>query len=161
MTDKNKQSLPNHTLLFFKERDNSFYEIKLKHLDDKNLEYSIRTLLNEILEYEKITNDRIWLLHTKDLKTFLESINDLEKDYYYRLNNPSSSEDDSDSDSTTDDELIQKALARRMKSEPSNIVIDNDNISDSEMEDVLSLSRRFRYILNRLDNIEKKLNIAS
>ena len=160
MTDKNKQPLPNHNLLFFKERDNSFYELKLKHLDDKNLEYSIRTLLNEILEYEKIVNDRVWLLHIKDLKTFLESINDVEKEYYDKLNN-STSEDESDSDSTTDDELIQKALARRMKSEPSNIVIDNDNISDSEMEDVLSLSRRFRYILNRLDNIEKKLNITS
>ena len=160
MTDKNKQPLPNHNLLFFKERDNEFYELKLKHLDDKNLEYSIRTLLNEILEYEKIVNDRVWLLHIKDLKTFLESINDVEKEYYDKLNN-STSEDESDSDSTTDDELIQKALARRMKSEPSNIVIDNDNISDSEMEDVLSLSRRFRYILNRLDNIEKKLNITS
>ena len=158
MTDKNKQPLPNHNLLFFKERDSSFYEIKLKHLEDKNLEYTIRTLLNEILEYEKIVNDRLWLLHNKDLKTFLESINDIEKEYYDKLNN-STSEDDSDSDSTTDDELIQKALARRMKSEPSNIIIDNDNISDSEMEDVLSLSRRFRYILNRLDNIEKKLKI--
>jgi len=63
-------------------------------------------------------------------------------------------EDDSGSESASgsedDDETIQQVLARRLKSESTQDVITEETIADSEDEDVISLSRRIRYIYSKL-----------
>lgn len=150
---KHATSLPSHTYLTFKEyaEDDKFYEIYLNDIADKDLEHDIRCMMNASLDSEKRDKHRCWLLSKKDVNNFFEAIEELEKE------DRKEEESDSSSDSSTDDELIQKALARRMKSESSSTVIEEYNISDSEMEDVLSLSRRLRYVLKRLDYLEKQL----
>ena len=145
--------LPTHPYFIFKEADSKFYEVSIREIEDKDLEHDIRGMMNANFDTEKKDKQRVWLVAKSDLKQFLEAIAQLEK-------GDDNEEDQSDSDTdTTDDELIQKALARRMKSESSSTVIEDNAISDSEMEDVLSLSRRLRYLMKRIDTIEKHLKL--
>jgi hypothetical protein len=151
---RHQTPLPTHPYLTFKEyaEDDHFYEIYLVELEDKDLEHNIRSMMNASLDSEKREKCRCWLLAKKDVTSFIEAVKEIEQE-------DDKSEDESDS--TTDDELIQKALARRMKSETSSTVIEDTNISDSEMEDVLSLSRRIRYLMRRISYLEKQLEKVS
>ena len=155
MTSKtNLASLPQHPFFSFKEtKDRKHYEITITDIPDKDLEHDIRGMMNANLKTEKKDRERIWILEKKDIENFLEAIEELQKD-----EEEEEEEEEEDSDSSTDDELIQKALARRMKSESSSDIIDEDHISDSEMEDVLSLSRRLRYIISRVQRLETKFD---
>ena len=67
------------------------------------------------------------------------------------------SSEESDDESSTDDELIQKVLARRLMSESTQDIIDNDLIEDSENEDVISLSRRLRHLYKEFNSIKNQL----
>jgi hypothetical protein len=67
------------------------------------------------------------------------------------------SSEESDDSSSTDDELIQKVLARRLMSESTQDIIDNDLIEDSENEDVISLSRRLRHLYKEFNTIKNQL----
>lgn len=70
-----------------------------------------------------------------------------------RSNTPSSSS--SSSSDSSDDERIQKTIRRREKHSK-----DKDELHtsvDSDSEDVVSLSRRIRYISRKLSEMEKKL----
>ena len=145
--------LPTHPYFNFKESDSKFYEVSIREIEDKDLEHDIRGMMNANFDTEKRDKLRVWLVAKTDIKQFLEAIEHLEKG---EDNEEEESESDSDS---TDDELIQKALARRMKSESSSTLIEENAISDSEMEDVLSISRRLRYIMKRLEVIEKHLKL--
>jgi hypothetical protein len=66
------------------------------------------------------------------------------------------SETESESDST-DDELIQKVLTRRFKSQSEQEVLEEEIISDSENEDVLSLCRRIRHVYKEINNLKEEL----
>jgi hypothetical protein len=144
--------LPTHPYFNFKESDSKFYEVSIREIEDKDLEHNIRGMMNTNFDTEKRDKVRVWLVAKSDIKHFLEAIDHLEK------GEDNEEEIESESDST-DDELIQKALSRRMKSESSSTLIEENAISDSEMEDVLSISRRLRYIMKRLDIIEKHLKL--
>lgn len=151
------KNLPSHPFFTFKSIDKKFYEISISKIEDKNIHDKIIDMMNNVLHTNNLDKVQKWLLPKSDVSSFLDAI--------YKIEHPELNEDndipiESDSDSTTDDELIQKALARRMKHETGTTCIKEDNISDSEMEDVLSISRRLRFIMLRLKNIEKQLNIV-
>ena len=59
----------------------------------------------------------------------------------------SSSEHEKSEDESSEDEMIQLALARKLKYESSQKVIEEDNIDNSDLEDVISMCRRIRYLL--------------
>ena len=66
--------------------------------------------------------------------------------------------DTSDSeDSDSDDEMIQAALARRFKSESAGKVIEEEKVTDSEDEDVISVSRRMRHLYRTVDDLRKRV----
>jgi hypothetical protein len=71
-----------------------------------------------------------------------------------RSSHSSSSSDDSES--STDDELIQKVLARRFMSSSDQQEIELETIEDSENEDVISLSRRLRYLYKQIKELKEK-----
>ena len=73
--------------------------------------------------------------------------------------NERSSADDSDSDS--DDELLQKALARRILSESTHREVDLEEVDNSDMEDVVSVSRRLRHIYKMLEKQNKLIDQQS
>lgn len=63
-----------------------------------------------------------------------------------------------DSDETsTDDEMVQKVLARRLKSESTQDEIPETNISDSENEDVLSVCRRLRHLYREMNILKSEI----
>jgi hypothetical protein len=72
--------------------------------------------------------------------------------------NKSSDDSSTDDSSSTDDEMIQKVLARRLKSESTQDLIEEDSISDSENEDVLSLCRRIRHLYKEINGLKTELN---
>lgn len=59
--------------------------------------------------------------------------------------------------SSTDDELVQKALARRLMSESTQKEIDEDKIDDSEMEDIVSACRRFRFLYREIRMLKQRI----
>lgn len=67
------------------------------------------------------------------------------------------SDEESDGNSTSDDELIQLALARKMKSESSQKEIDDEEIKDSDEEDAVSYSRRLRHVYKVLADYRKRI----
>ena len=60
-------------------------------------------------------------------------------------------------DDESDDELIQEALRRRYKSQSSGKVIDDEQIEDSDVEHVTSLSRRLRHIYRLIDALSRRV----
>lgn len=64
----------------------------------------------------------------------------------------------SDESSDDEDETIQRVLARRIKSQSSQKSIEEENISDSENEDVISHSRRFRHLYSEIKSLKTKIN---
>ena len=148
-------SCPTNQFIFFRDYtdDEDFFELKIKKIPDEDLREKIYSFINENLDYERRGNHRYFLLAKTDLNHFLTEIDNLEKGI--KNSDDSSS---SDGDTSTEDELIQTALNRRLVSESTQDVISNNIVSDSDMEDVLSISRRLRYILNKLTDHEKRLS---
>lgn len=62
-----------------------------------------------------------------------------------------------DESSSTDDELIQKALTRRLMSESTQKEIDADRVDDSELEDVVSVCRRFRFLYREIKMLKQRI----
>ena len=96
--------------------------------------------INENLDYERRGNHRYHLLAKSDLNHFLTEIDNVEQGI--KDDDDEEEEELEDNEEDTDDELIQQALNRRLKSESTNSSIDEDHVSDSDMEDVISITRR-------------------
>jgi hypothetical protein len=126
-----------HISIFYLNK--KFYGISLKDKDDKRWE----SFLNKTLEYSSEHN--CWIVNNKSLRDFTKLVDNHE-------------ETDSESSSSTDDELIQKTLCRRLTIQKSKqSLIDEHNVSDSEMEDVVSLTRRIRYLLKKVSQLEERV----
>jgi hypothetical protein len=67
-------------------------------------------------------------------------------------------EDYSEEDSDTDDELIQKVLSRRLMSESSHKSITEEDVENSDYEDVVSSMRRFRHIYTELKTLRNRVS---
>jgi len=71
-------------------------------------------------------------------------------------------EDDDKTDSSgsesSDDELIQKVLARKLMSESSHKVIDTEDVDNSDLEDIVSYSRRMRHIYSVLKDLRSRVH---
>ena len=119
-----------------------FLKVDLK-IEDKYWE----EFLNESLEYSR--DNKCWILIQTELKDFISLINNVDDD-----DKESSSESDS-----SDDELIQQTLKRRLTSESKQTVIEEDHVSDSHDEDVLSVTRRIRGIYKYIYSLEKRIKM--
>jgi hypothetical protein len=129
-----------HEFISIKTLNKKFLMVDLKK-DDKHWE----DFLDESLEYSK--EHKCWVLVHDELNDFIDLIKNVEDD---------KDRSDSESDST-DDELIQKTLTRRLTSESKQLVIEDTNVSDSEMEDVLSSVRRIRGLYKMIRGLEKRI----
>jgi hypothetical protein len=164
---------------------NKIYDIIVLTKNDDNITLFNRwyKILEELFSNNKQGYN--YLLKTEDLEDFIEFVQNLNKKHKkkdkrsYESNNKKHNNDlssDSDeksdrskysdeeeeeysskSDESTDDELIQKTLSRRLKSASNQQIIEEENISDSEMEDVISICRRLRYLLKNINEIKNKL----
>jgi hypothetical protein len=123
--------------------------------------------LDNTLEYSK--DNKCWFVNTNEIDSLLEMINSFtsetirqnrdnhkEDDHSNTESDESYSDDESSDD--TDDELIQKTLARRLKSESKQLEIEEHHVSDSEYEDVVSITRRLRYLYKYIKNLEHRIH---
>jgi hypothetical protein len=69
----------------------------------------------------------------------------------------SDNEKEESDEESSDDEMIQAVLARKMKNESSGKVIDSETINDSDEEDCVSHSRRFRHIYALLESLRSRM----
>ena len=99
--------------------------------------------LDESLEYSK--EHKCWVLINTEFKDFVELVKNVEN------------KESSDESESSDDEMIQKTLSRRLKSASKQLEIDENHVSDSELEDVLSVTRRIRGLYKRVRALEKRI----
>ena len=139
----------NHSHISITSLNKKFYGVSLKNNSDDKEADKWEDILNESLEYSK--ENKCWIVNNKEIKEFICLIENLSNDN-------SESESDSESESSTDDELIQKTLTRRLTSQSKQHLIEQDHASDSEMEDVVSLTRRIRYLYKTISELEKRVS---
>jgi hypothetical protein len=137
-----------------KDKDNGISDYDMKHIFIEDNNEGLFKLLKKFNPVKK--NDGIIIL-----KKFKNEVKEIYNEYLSISNEDdieqeeNENEDDSES---SDDELIQEVLQRRLKSESENLLIEEDNIQNSDDEDVISLSRRLRYVLKELEKLKNNLN---
>lgn len=126
--------------------------ISIEPLNKKYLKVDIikdskswENFLDKSLDYSK--DHKCWVLIPSELKDFIELLKNIEEE----------SDSDNSSDDSTDDEEVKKALTRRLKSESKQTEIEETHVSDSELEDTLSVVRRIRGLYKRIRGLEKRI----
>jgi hypothetical protein len=147
----------NHKYISLSPLNKKFYGVSLKNQkltsDEYDEEEEWRSFLEDALEYSD--EHSCWVVSKKEINDFLQLIENVED----KFKNDSKYDDESHDESSddTDDELIQKTLSRRLKSESKQYEIDEDYVSDSQLEDVSSLSRRLRYLYSTVKSLQKRI----
>jgi hypothetical protein len=96
-----------------------------------------------------------WIVPLSDKDDFMKNLGPALEEYH---KNPYVSDVESEAESSdTDDESIQKVLSKRLTVESKGEIIEDETLSDSEMEDVISLSRRTRGLYKKLKEIRQML----
>lgn len=135
-----------------KDKDNGISDYDMKHIFIEDNNEGLFKLLKKFNPVKK--NDGIIIL-----KKFKNEVKEIYNEYLSISNEDYIEQEEEEEDSeSSDDELIQEVLQRRLKSESENLLIEEDNIQNSDDEDVISLSRRLRYVLKELDNLKNNLN---
>jgi hypothetical protein len=148
-----------HEFISISNLNKKFYKIQLKKHDSSSDRISRdmdewASFLEDALEYSK--EHSCWIVNKKEIHDFIELVKNVEEKIYDEKD--SSEEDYSESESSdTDDELVQKTLARRLKSQSKQDEIDEDYVSDSELEDVTSVCKRFRYLYSVIRKLTKRV----
>ena len=148
-----------HSLIVVDFFDKKYYKV---HLKEPNETWTKR--LDDILDAIKedrakhLPPNKYYYLRRSEYDDFVELV----KKYDRRdANEESESEEETDhtttEESSTDEELIQKTLARRLNSESKQYEDDKDHVSESDMEDVVSLCRRFRSVYKLLTNMATRI----
>jgi len=152
-----------HPFLGIYDHNKKYYRVLLK--DDNCKKW--KSILDDTMETIYHDSTLYYLLNKKEYKEFLDLVKSVDKkdsknkkddSATHRAEEESSdTEEESSESSDTDDELIQKTLSRRLTSESKGYEVDDDHVSDSEMEDVISLSRRFRAVYKVVKNLAKRI----
>lgn len=110
--------------------------------------------LDDALDYSK--EHKCWIIKNEEIKEFqklLDNVSKDEKEHRGYQSEQSSSESESESD----DELAKLTLQRRLKSESSQYEIEEETVEDSLDEDVISTSRRLRYLYKVISSLRKRI----
>jgi hypothetical protein len=147
--------IPENRWLLFKERDTRNLNVFQKDLPDEE-EYKAVSALLEQLKYDK--KNKCYVLKKSDVNEFLEAIPELLKQIKENAENPQEEEDShNDDESSEDDATIQLVLTKNLKHKSNGDIIEDTNVSDSELEESISLSRRLRAVYARLAELERKV----
>ena len=142
----------NHPYIYVQPYTKSLWKVSLKKESDEWQDF-----LDDALDYSK--EAKSWIIKVDELEEFrnlLENINEEKKSKKESSSEEESSSSDSDS---TDDELIQKTLSRRLKSESRQLVIEEENVEDSLDEDVISTTRRLRHVYKLIRDLRKRIEV--
>jgi hypothetical protein len=142
-----------HEYLGIYEHNKKYLRVLLK--DDNCKKW--KTILDDTMETIMHDGTMYYLLNKKEYNEFLDLIKSVDKKDNKKVDDENEDITDTSESSDTDDELIQKTLTRRLTSQSKGYEIDDDHVSDSEMEDVISLGRRFRAVYKVIKNLAKRL----
>ena len=134
--------LPTHSAISFiphKSGAHVLVTIK-KDTDPEDADMLIEFLDENFKRNGKTSNQ--WIVKSDEVEDLVNAIDDVLS---------GANEDESD------DELIQEALARRFKSQSSGKHIEEDNVNDSEDEDVISLCRRMRHLYKVIGALKQQV----
>jgi hypothetical protein len=125
---------------------------------DKFLNKILDPITNEDLKVHPTSERKYYYLSRDEYGDFIELVDKFDRK---QRNEESESESESShsttDESSTDDELIQKTLTRRLTRGSQGYENDQDHVSDSELEDVISLCRRFRSVYTLVKNMAKRI----
>lgn len=165
------EQIDNEYLIIEKRGD--IVNLKVRNDLDEDWKLTLNNFLEDNVHYDKKKN--VYQVKHKDFVSFLGDITSLHTRYTSmkekRKSKKTSSESksrsasesesnsasESDSDST-DDELIQQTLTRKLKYESKQSVIPDEVVSDSEMEDVISLCRRMRHLYLEVKALKQRIS---
>ncbi len=138
--------------------DRKYYKVFLKQ-DNSNWLKRLDDALERIEEehISSLPHKPYYYLKRKEYDDFVELVDKYDRKDNNQEESESEVTESSSEESSTDDELIQKTLARRLTRESKGYENDEDHISTSELEDVISLSRRFRSVYKLLKNMAKRI----
>jgi hypothetical protein len=134
-----------------KDKENGISDYDLKHLfieDDSEVLYKMLKSFNPLKKNNGIIVPKKYKNEVKEIYSKFLTIEDEEIEEV---------EEDEENSESSDDELIQEVLQRRLKSESENLIIEEDKIDNSDDEDVISLSRRLRFIYKELQELKSNL----
>lgn len=134
-----------------KDKENGISDYDLKHVfieDDSEVLYKMLKSFNPIKKNNGIIVPKKYKNEVKEIYSQFLTIEDEEIEEV---------EEDEENSESSDDELIQEVLQRRLKSESENLIIEEDKIDNSDDEDVISLSRRLRFIYKELQELKSNL----
>lgn len=137
-----------------KPRDIRNVNIFIKEGIDESAAENVKSLCEAQLKLDKKLN--AFVLKKTDLDEFLEAVDEIAP----MKASPSETnevEDDDDDESSEDDATIQLVLTKNLKHKSSGEIITETNVSDSELEESISLSRRLRHVYAKLSELEKRL----
>lgn len=141
-----------------KDKINGIIDYDIKHIfieDDNEGLYRILKKYNPIKKNNGIIISKKYKKEVKELYNQYIYIDEKEEDDDEEDEDDEEEEDEEEEESS-DDELIQEVLKRRLKSESKQLVIEEDTIENSDDEDVISLSRRLRFVFNKLKELKKQ-----
>jgi hypothetical protein len=138
----------NHPYIYIEPYNKKLCKVSLKKSSDEWQDF-----LDDALDYSKETKS--WIIKNEEIKEFKNLLDNINEEKLSKHDSSSSSS--SEESDSTDDELIQKTLSRRLKSESKRLLIDEDDVEDSLDEDVISTSRRMRYVLKMLRDLRKRV----
>lgn len=148
-----------HSFIVIDYFDKKYYKV---HVNESNENWTKR--LNDILEVikpDRVKNlppNKYYYLRRSEFDDFVELIDKYDRqDTNQESESESETEHSTTEESSTDDELIQKTLARRLNSESKQYEDDKDHVSESDLEDVVSLCRRFRSVYKLLTNMATRI----
>jgi hypothetical protein len=144
-------NLPSNKWVEFSPRDVRNINVVLKSTENEVAMSNIKTLCECQLKFDKKIN--AFILKKTDLQEFIEAL-----DSVAEANEDESEPEENDlASSSEDDETIQFVLAKNLKHKSAGDVIPETNISDSELEESISLSRRLRHVYSKLESLERRL----
>ena len=144
-----------HPILHITQNSKNLYYVFL----NKGITFSNPDLLKSILKifpHGFGSKSEPFYMTQIQLQTLITNLNTILSKY--NPDSESESENGSESDEEENEETIQQVLARRFKSESTQSVIEEDTIENSEDEDVISSSRRIRYLLKEFNILKNKIN---
>ena len=146
-----------HPILHITQNSKNVYYVFL----NKGITFSNPDLLKSILKifpHGFGSKSVPFYMNQIQLQTLITNLNTILSKYNPDSESESESENGSESDDEENEETIQQVLARRFKSESTQSVIEEDTIENSEDEDVISNSRRIRYLLKEFNILKNKIN---
>jgi len=139
----------------FKPRDVRNVNLILKPQEDETLTEQLKSLCDDQLKFDKKLS--AYVLKRSDIGEFIEALDEVAAHAHDEQGSDDEHDSSEDDESSEDDATIQLVLTKNLKHKSAGEIITETNVSDSELEESISLSRRLRHVYAKLAEMEKRI----